>query len=124
MIIILLSIFLTDKFIFPLTIMFLYGLNFSVADFDSSLSAIISAFLYMLFLVIMLILLPFMRILIKNSKFFNYSELVSFKKPVMIYSAIITAIIALPIEILVFGLVFITFLGWYKTLVHFSKKRK
>ncbi|MCR4881450.1 MAG: twin-arginine translocase subunit TatC [bacterium] len=123
LIVTLLSTFLTYKYIFPAEIMFLFGLNFSVAIFASSLSAIVSAFIYTLLLVIMLILLPFMRYLIKNSKFFNYSEMTNFKKPVMLYSAILTAVIALPLELLLLGLVFLTFYGWYKILVHYSMKR-
>ena len=67
-IIIIVCAFLTFKFIFPAIIMMLYGMNFSVATFSSGLSAIVSSFIYTLILTIMLVLLPFMRLLIKQSK--------------------------------------------------------
>lgn len=121
---ILLGIFITYKLIFPLIISFLYGLNFDVATFSSNLSAMVSSFIYASIVVILLISLPFTRFLIKNSMFFNYSELVQIKKPMMLYLGILTAIISLPIEILSLGIVFLTFLLWYKLLIHFAKTRE
>ena len=117
------SLFVSYKFLLPTSILLLYGLNFSVVSSTISLSSIVLTFIYMSILVTLVLMLPVMRYLIKNSKFFNYSEMVSFKKPVMIYAGIFTAIIALPIEFLIMGGIFLTFYFWYKILVKYSKSR-
>ncbi len=123
MLIMLVASFLTYKFIFPMEIMFLYGFNFNVARFASSLSAAVSTFIFTLLMVVILILLPFLRYLIKKSLFFNYSELVSFKKPVMVYAIVFAAIIALPLELITLALVFLAFVIVYRILIIFARTR-
>ena len=121
--IIIVSILFVYKIVFPMEIIFLYGLNFDVAYFSSSLSAMISTFVFTLFIVVMLLLLPLLRNLIKKSQLFNYATFVTYRKPVMIYSAIFSALIILPMELIGLGLMFLAFFLWYKILVNFSKKR-
>ena len=118
-----LGMFLTSEFFFPAEIMFFYGMNFGVAAFSTSFSAIVSTFIYTDFILTMLIVLPYLFYLIKKSQFFSYAEMLQYKKPIMIYSGILTAIIALPVEILFLGFVFLTFFLWYKVLLNFAKKR-
>lgn len=121
--IIFVSIFFVYKIVFPAEIIFLYGLNFDVAYFSSSLTAIISTFIFTLFVVVMLLLLPLLRNLIKKSQLFNYATFITYRKPVMIYSAIFSVLIILPMELIGIGLMFLFFFFWYKILVNFSKKR-
>ncbi len=117
------AMFLVYKIVFPLEIMILYGLNFDVAYFSSSLTAVVATFVATLFVVIMLLLLPLLRYLIKNSQLFNYATFVKYRKPVIIYSAIFSALIVLPMELIGLGVLFLFFFFWYKILVNFSKKR-
>jgi len=119
----LISVFLVYKLILPFTIFFLYSLNFNIATFTASLSSMVSTILLTLLFTIMVLLLPFIRILIKKSLFFNYATLVKFKKPVWIYAGIFTALLVLPIEFIVTGIIFFLFVLWYKILVNFAKKR-
>lgn len=117
------SFFISYKIIFPLNIMFLYGLNFNVSTFTASLSSMTAFFITTFLICIMLLLLPFLRYIIKKSLFFNYATFVKYKKIVMIYLAILSGIIFLPIEYICIGLTFLIFFIWYKILVRFSKKR-
>jgi len=121
-VIILLSFGLTLKFIFPFEVVFLYGLNTDIATVSSSLSAMVSTVIMTMILLILLILLPFMKKIIKKSMFFNYATLIKFKKPIVIYSAILAGIITLPLEIIGLVLTFLIFYLWYKILIHFAKK--
>ena len=119
--IILLSFGLTLKFIFPAEVILFYGLNTNIATFSSGLSAMVSTVLITMILLMLLILLPFMKKIIKKSLFFNYATLIKFKKPVIVYSAILAGIITLPLEILGLCLAFLIFYIWYKILIHFAK---
>ena len=120
---ILLATFLTYKFVFPFEIVFLYGLNLNVAQFTTGLSAVVSTFIFTFIMVLLVILLPAIRILIKKSLLFNYATLIVFKKPIMIYLAVLSALLALPIEIISLGFVFLIFFMVYKMLIAFAKKR-
>jgi len=120
--IILVSFGITLKFIFPAEIVFLYGLNTDIATISSSLSAMVSSVLMTMILLIILILLPLMKKIIKKSLFFNYATLIKFKKPVIVYAAILAGIITLPLELIGLVLSFVVFYLWYKVLIHFAKK--
>jgi len=115
--------FVVYKFILPFLIFFLYGLNFGVSSMTASLSAMVSTILTTLLFLIILVALPFIRIMIKKSMFFNYATLVQFKKPIMIYAGIFSALLVVPMELLAMGIIFSLFVIWYKILVGFSKKR-
>jgi len=117
------SILLSYFFFYPWQITFLYGLNFDVAYFSSSLSAIVTTFILTIFVTVMLALLPLLRNLIKKSMLFNYATFVQYRKPVIAYSAIFSALIVLPMELMALCAVFLVFFFWYKILVNFSKKR-
>jgi len=121
--IIIVSSFLVYRFIIPAEIYFLYGMNFHIAEFSSSLSSMVSAFIFTLLLTIMILLLPFMKFLIKKSLFFNYATFIKNRKPIIIYCGIIASLIALPMEIFSVGFIFLICFLWYKVLVHFSKTR-
>ena len=121
--IILLTGFLTYKLFFPWQIMFLYGMNFDVAYFSASLSSMVSAFIFTIFVVLMLAFLPLLNFLIKKSLFFNYATFTQYRKPVVVYCVVLSLLIVLPLELFALGVVFLTFFFWYKLLVNFSKKR-
>ncbi len=114
---------LVSLFIFPFLIFLLYGMNFNAASYTTSLSAIVSSYIFVLFLFLMLAILPLIRILIKKSLLFNYATLSKHRKQVMVYCAVFAGILALPLEVVALGLVFITFFFWYKIVVNFAKKR-
>ncbi len=114
---------LVSKFLFPFIMFLLYGLNLNSVSYTTSLSAIVSSYIFILFLFIMLALLPLIRSLIKKSLLFNYATLIKYRKLVMVYCAVFAGILALPLEIIALGLVFLTFFFWYKVIVNFSKKR-
>lgn len=122
-VIIIVSVFLVYKIIFPFEIIFLYGLNFDVSEYTSSISSIISFFIITSLFVIMLILTPFLRYLTKKSLLFNYATLIKYKKPTVIYMGILTALIFLPFEFIYLGFTFLLFFIWYKIIVNFAKKR-
>ena len=115
--------FLAYKFVLPSLIFFLYGLNFGSSTMTASLSAMVSTILTIIIFSIMLVALPFVRIMIKKSMFFNYATLVQFKKPIMIYAGIFSTLLVVPMELLALGIIFSLFVVWYKVLVRFSKKR-
>ena len=121
--IIFVSGFLTYQFLFPWQIMFLYGLNFNVAYFSASLSAMVSSFIFALFVVVMLALLPLLKKLIKKSLFFNYATFIRYRKAVIVYSIVLSVLIVFPMELFALGVIFLAFFFWYKILVNFSKKR-
>ena len=114
---------LTYKVTFPFLIMFLYGLNFGVASYATSLSSIISTYIYLLILTIALMVLPCMKYLIKKSRFFNYDELVKNKKTVMIYAAVLTMIIAIPVDFVAIAIIFLTFFLLYRQIMNYAKTR-
>ncbi len=117
------SCFITYKFFLPAEIFFLYGLSFPVMEFTTSLSSIVSVYLITIIVTAFVILLPFMRFLIKKSLFFNYATLTKFTKPAMVYSALLAILLVLPFEFVILGLLFLFFVLWYKVLVYFAKKR-
>ena len=113
-VIIILSFFLTYKFFLPFMVFFLYGSSSNVAEFTSSISSMVSSFMTLLIITILLILLPFMRYIIKKSLFFNYATLIKFRKPIMVYSALLAIFLILPCEFIILGLLFLFFFSWYK----------
>ena len=122
-VILILNIFLTYKILFPIEIMLLYGINFDVAEFSTSLSSIVSTAIFTYLILFLIILLPILRILIKKSLFFNYATLNLYKKPIIIYIAVLSAILSLPLEIISVGFVFLVFYLVYKLLIIFAMKK-
>ena len=116
-------IFTVYKFILPFIIFFLYGLNFNISTITASVSSMVSTLLTTILFSIMVAVLPFVKIVIQKLFFFNYATLVQLKKPILLYAGIVSALLVLPFEILIVGLIFLLFLLWYKIVVILSKKR-
>ncbi|MDD3594157.1 MAG: twin-arginine translocase subunit TatC [Candidatus Gastranaerophilales bacterium] len=119
----LLSVFLSYKILIPLQLFLLYGLNLNIAEFSVNISSFISTICFNIYLVMLLLLLPVVKQLVKKEVFFNYATLVKYKKQALIALGIIAFFIISPAEIVAFAIVFFIFAVWYKIVIHLSKKR-
>ena len=119
-----LAIFLSIVCFTPLEYKILYAINFKIASMATSLSALVSTFIVNVFITSLLGFIPVIKSLSKRGLFFNYDTLIKYRRSVVLYFAVFACIIALPVELVVLGLIFLMFFFWYKIVIMMIKKRE